>query len=216
VQVALLNSISPQHLLDVLGVAGVLLILFSETGLLVGFFLPGDTLLFSAGAATVSPNQLHLHLPLGWLLIAGVAGAIIGAQTGFEIGRRAGPPLFRRPNSRIFNPHYVERTNRLLERFGPRRAVVLARFVPVIRTFMNPMCGVVGMPARDFTIANVVGGIVWPVLLILVGHAFGHVAILRDHIEEFVLLGFLAAVLPVAFEIARRGSQGARSRRSAK
>src|SRR3954470_8578927 len=98
----MLGPLAPQHLLDVLGVAGVFLILFAETGLLVGIVLPGDSLLFVAGYATVADNSLpgDLHLPLGWLLLAAATGAIVGAQVGHEFGRRAGPALFRRPGSR--------------------------------------------------------------------------------------------------------------------
>lgn len=201
---ALAGVLSSNHLLASLGVAGVLLILFAETGLLVGFFLPGDTLLFAAGAATVTPNSLHQRFPIGWLMVAGVIGAVAGAQTGYEIGRRAGPALFDRPDRRLFRREYVERADALLMRFGARRAVVLARFVPVVRTFMNPLCGVGSMSTRDFTVANVIGGAVWPVLLILLGHGFGHVAIIRDHIEELVLLGFLSATVPLAVEAIRR------------
>src|SRR3954469_20321918 len=100
------GALAPQHLLDGLGVFGVLLVLFAETGLLVGIVLPGDSLLFVAGYATVRGNSLpgDLHLPLGWLLVAAAVGAIVGAQVGYEFGRRAGPSLFRRPQSRLFRP----------------------------------------------------------------------------------------------------------------
>src|SRR3954471_13192154 len=115
-----LGALAPQHLLDALGVVGVSLILFAETGLLVGVILPGDSLLFVAGYATVRGNALpgDLHLPLGWLLVAAAVGAIVGAQVGFELGRRAGPALFRRPESRLFRAEHVERTAVVLERFG--------------------------------------------------------------------------------------------------
>src|SRR3954464_15725353 len=107
-----LGPLSPQHLLDVLGVVGVLLVLFAETGLLIGVILPGDSLLFVAGYATVQGNSLpgDLHFPLGWLLIAAAVGAILGAQVGFWIGRRAGPALFSRPDSRLFRRDYVDKT----------------------------------------------------------------------------------------------------------
>src|SRR3954471_18500488 len=139
-----LGALAPQHLLDALGVIGVSLILFAETGLLVGVILPGDSLLFVAGYATVRGNSLpgDLHLPLGWLLVAAPVGAIVGAQVGYEIGRRAGPSVFRRQESRFFKPEYVERTRALLARFGAARAIVLARFVPIVRTLLNPLAGV--------------------------------------------------------------------------
>lgn len=201
-----LGALAPQHLLDVLGVVGVLLILFAETGLLVGVILPGDSLLFVAGYATVSDNSLpgDLQLALGWLLAAAAFGAIVGAQVGYELGRRVGPALFRRPDSRLFRPAHVERTAAVLERFGTGRAVVLARFVPIVRTFLNPLVGMVGMPARTFALWNVVGGLLWTVGLILLGHAIGNVRIVREHIELLAIGVVLLSVLPLAFEMTRR------------
>ncbi|MDQ1697607.1 MAG: rane-associated protein [Frankiaceae bacterium] len=218
VQVALLGSLSAQHLLDVLGVAGVLVILFAETGLLLGFFLPGDSLLFVAGYATVAHNSLGFTLSLAALLVLAPVGAILGAQTGYELGRRAGPALFRRADSRFFRAEYVEKTRDVFEQFGPGRAVVLARFVPVVRTFLNPMAGTVGMPARQFTIWNVAGGLLWTVGLILLGHGLGNVDFVRRHIEVLVICVVVLSVAPLLFELTRRGSRarrqgGSRARR---
>jgi membrane-associated protein len=211
---ALLGPIAPANLIDTLGVLGVLLILFAETGLLVGFFLPGDSLLFVAGYATVAGNSLHLHLPLGWLLVAAAVGAIAGAETGYFLGLRAGPALFRKPEAKFFRQDYVERTDRAFLRFGPARAVVIARFVPVIRTFMNPMAGVVRMPVREFTIWNVTGGLMWTVGLVLLGHWVGHVSVVRKHIELLVLLVVVLSVLPLLTHIVRE-TRRARSARGA-
>jgi membrane-associated protein len=211
---ALLGPIAPANLIDTLGVLGVLFILFAETGLLLGFFLPGDSLLFVAGYATVAGNLLHLHLPLGWLLLAAAVGAIAGAETGYFLGLRAGPALFHKPEARFFRQDYVERTDRAFLRFGPARAVVMARFVPVVRTFMNPMAGVVRMPVRDFTIWNVVGGLLWTVGLVLLGHWVGHVSVVRKHIELLVLLVVVLSVLPLLMHIVRE-TRNARSGRAA-
>ena len=204
VDASVLGSISPQHLLRVLSEAALPLVLFAETGLLLGFFLPGDSLLFVAGYATVAGNSLHLRLSLPIVLILAPIGAILGAQVGYEIGRRAGPRLFARPDSRLFKSEYVERTGTVFNEFGARRAVVLARFIPIIRTFLNPMAGTVRMPIRDFTIWNVVGGVVWTVGLILLGHGLGHVSFVRKHIEVLVLFVVLLSVSPLLFEISRR------------
>ena len=179
VDASVLGSISPQHLLKVLSEAALPLILFAETGLLLGFFLPGDSLLFIAGYATVADNSLRLHLSLPIVLVLAPIGAIIGAQVGYEIGRRAGPRLFARPESRLFRTEYVDKTAEVFTDFGPRRAVVLARFIPIVRTFLNPMAGTVRMPVRDFTIWNIVGGVLWTVGLILLGHGLGHVSFVR-------------------------------------
>ena len=210
VAASVLGSISPQHLLKVLSEAAVPLILFAETGLLLGFFLPGDSLLFVAGYATVSHNTLHLHLSLPVLLVLAPIGAIVGAQVGYEIGRRAGPRLFSRPESRLFRTEYVDRTAGVFNEFGARRAVVVARFIPIVRTFLNPMAGTVRMPLRDFTIWNVVGGLLWTDGLLLLGHALGHVGPVRTHIEVLVLLVVLLSVSPLLFEIVRRHRESRR------
>ena len=204
VDASLLHSISAQSLIDSLGLAGVVLILFAETGVLLGFFLPGDSLLFVAGYATVGGNSLHLHLSLVALLVLAPIGAVLGAQVGFELGRRAGPTLFRRPNSRLFRREYVERTAAVFEQFGLPRAVVIARFVPVVRTFLNPMAGVIGMPPRRFALWNAVGGVAWTAGLVLLGHGLGHVSVMRTHIELLVLAVVILSVLPLVYEVTRR------------
>jgi membrane-associated protein len=201
-----LGPLAPQHLLDVFGVVGVMLILFAETGLLIGIVLPGDSLLFLAGYATVSDNSLpgNLHLPLGWLIVAAAVGALAGAQVGYELGRRAGPAVFRRPESLFFKPSHVERTRDVLDRFGAGRAVVLARFVPIVRTLLNPMAGAAGVPARPFALWNVAGGLLWTVGLILLGHGVGNVDFVRKHIEVLAVLVVLISLGPLAFELTRR------------
>jgi membrane-associated protein len=208
---ALLESVSAQHLIEVLGVIGIFLILFAETGLLLGFFLPGDSLLFVAGYATVSGNALHLDLPLAPLLVVAPLGAIIGAHVGYEFGRRAGPRLFNRPRSRLFRPEYVERSAALLERFGVGRAVVVARFVPIVRTFLNPLAGTVQVPLRTFTIWNVVGGVFWTISLILLGHAIGDVKFIRNNIEALALTIVAISVTPLLFEVSRHAVRNRRS-----
>jgi membrane-associated protein len=209
---ALLGSLSPTNLLHTLGVLGVLLIMFAETGLLVGFFLPGDSLLFVAGYATVKGNSLPgaLHYSLISVIVAAAIGALFGAQVGYWIGLRAGPALFRRPDARLFKHSYVERAQAAFARFGPGRAVVLARFVPIIRTFMNPLAGTVRMPLAQFTVWNVVGGLVWTVGLVVLGHFVGNVGPIRRHIELLALLVVVVSVLPLLVHIARE----ARSARS--
>ena len=204
VDASVLHSISAQSLINSLGLVGVGLILFAETGVLLGFFLPGDSLLFVAGYATVGGNSLHLHLSLAGLLVLAPIAAVLGAQVGFELGRRAGPTLFRRPDSRLFRQEYVDRTAAVFEQFGLPRAVVIARFVPVVRTFLNPMAGVVGMPVRRFALWNVVGGVAWTVGLVLLGHGLGHVPALRKHIELVILAVVVLSVLPLVYEVTRR------------
>jgi len=215
---ALLSSISPAHLIDTLGVFGVFLILFAETGLLVGFFLPGDSLLFVAGYATTAGSLKNLGLthalPFWGVLAAAIAGALVGAQVGYYLGQRGGPALFRRPDARFFKHEYVDRTEAAIARFGPARAVVIARFVPVLRTFMNPMAGAIRMSIRLFTVWQVVGGLIWTVGLVVLGHYIGHVGPIRKHIEIFVLLVIVISVLPLLVHIGRE-QRRARSGRAA-
>lgn len=200
---ALLSSISPQHLLSTFGVVGVLVVIFVQLGLLVGFFLPGDSLLFIAGYATDRHTTLGFHMPLGWLLLAAAAGAIAGGQLGFEIGRRAGTSLHERPDSRWFKQEYAVRTDRFLERFGAARAVILSRFVPVVRTFTSPIVGVAGVSRSRYIIANVVGGLVWTVPIVLLGHYIGHVSFIRKYIEVLAVIAVAGSIIPALIHMAR-------------
>ncbi len=186
------------------GVVGLCLFIFAETGLLIGFFLPGDTLLFLAGALTVSGS--NPHVPLGSLMIGTAIAAILGAQLGWFIGAKAGPVLFDRPQSKLFNPHNVARAHSLLERFHYGVAIVLSRFIPVVRTFINPVCGVAQIPGRKFLFWNVIGGVLWTQLLILLGRALGPAV----HIDKYILpIVAAVAVLSIAGVLweARRGGQ---------
>jgi membrane-associated protein len=198
-----LGALAPQHLLELLGVIGVLLILFAETGLLVGVILPGDSLLFVAGYATVQGNSLpgDLDFPLGWLLVAAAAGAIIGAQVGFWLGRRAGPALFSRPDSRLFRRDYVDKTAAVLEQFGTGRAIVLARFVPIVRTFAPIVAGVSGMEYKTFVRFNVVGGLVWSIGVTMLGYFLGQVDWIESNLEITILVVVGFSFLPIAWEL---------------
>jgi membrane-associated protein len=200
---ALLAAISPSHLLSTFGVIGVLVVIFVQTGLLIGFFLPGDSLLFLAGYATDRHNSLGLHLPLGWLVLAAAGAAIVGGQLGFEVGRRAGLTLHERPDTRLFKKEYAARADRFLDRFGATRAVVLSRFVPVVRTFTSPIVGVAGVPVASYTAANVVGGLVWTVPIILLGHWLGHISFIRKYVEVLAVVAVVASIVPMLIHMSR-------------
>ncbi len=192
-------GLDPKKIFDSLSPYGELvawLIIFAETGLLIGFFLPGDSLLFTAG---VLAGQAKLDL---WLLLPGVVvAAVLGDQLGFLIGRRVGPPLFRRPDSRFFKQEYVERTHAFFERYGPK-AVVLARFVPVVRTFTPVMAGVGRMNHRIFTIYNIIGAVLWAIGVTLLGYALGNA--IGGNIDNYLLpliaLVVFISLLPAFFE----------------
>jgi membrane-associated protein len=203
---ALLGAIAPSHLLSTFGVIGVLVVIFVQTGLLVGFFLPGDSLLFLAGYATDRHNSLGFHLSLGWLLVAAAGGALVGGQLGFEVGRRAGATLAERPDSRWFSRASVERANRFLARFGATRAVVLSRFVPVVRTFTSPIVGVAGVPTAAYTTANLIGAFAWTVPIVLLGHWLGHISFIRKYVEVIAVLAVVLSIVPALVHMARHRS----------
>ncbi|HEX4017663.1 MAG TPA: DedA family protein [Frankiaceae bacterium] len=175
------NLLDSKSLISSWGLVGLLAIIFAETGLLIGFFLPGDTLLFLAGAVTVAHSDPHL--PLAGVMIGTALASIIGAQVGWLIGAKAGPKIFDRPRSRLFDPHNVARAHSLLDRFHYGLAIVVSRFVPVVRTFINPVCGVAEIPARAFLVWNIIGGILWTQLIVLLGRALGP----KVHIDKYIL-----------------------------
>src|ERR1700712_2305698 len=155
----MVNPLDAHALLDSAGPAAVFLVLFAETGLLIGFFLPGDSLLFTAGVLTATSAGATGHLPLVPTLLCAAAGALLGAQCGYLIGVRAGRPLLARGNARVRAA--ATRTEATLERYGVAKALVLSRFVPVVRTVVSPVAGALGIPARTFLAWQVVGGLLW-------------------------------------------------------
>ncbi|GAA5058126.1 membrane-associated protein [Thermocatellispora tengchongensis] len=196
------------------GLIGILAIIFAETGLLIGFFLPGDSLLVVAGigaSATVAAEVgLDRPFPLPVLLVGAPLCAIAGAQLGHLIGAKTGPRLFSRPDSRLFKQKYVERARHYFERFGPARAVVLARFIPIVRTFLNPVAGMLGIPPRRFLLWNVVGGVLWTDGLLLLGYLIGTRI---PHIDRYILPGaaliILLSVIPIVREVLRNRREAA-------
>jgi membrane protein DedA with SNARE-associated domain len=204
------NVLDPKSLIATFGLIGVLVIIFAETGLLVGFFLPGDTLLVTAGIYTAANTELAHPLPLPVLMIGAPLCAIAGAQVGHFLGAKYGRKLFERPNSRIFRQEHVEKAEHYFNKFGPAKAVVLARFVPVVRTFLNPLAGMLEMSAMNFFVWNVVGGVLWTETIILIGRFLGERV---KGIDKFVLpvvaLAVLVSVVPVVREVLRGRSSDA-------
>ncbi|UGQ15099.1 VTT domain-containing protein [Yinghuangia sp. ASG 101] len=201
------NVLDATSVISTFGLIGILAIIFAETGLLVGFFFPGDSMLFLAGVAASSSAEkvVGTTLPLTWLLIGAPLCAIAGAQLGHLIGTKAGPKMFNKPNSKLFKKEYVEKAEHYFEKFGPAKAVVLARFIPIVRTFLNPVAGVLEMPARKFFVWNVVGGVVWTVGIILAGYFLGDA--IGDSIDKYLLPGIAVIVvislLPIIIEVFR-------------
>lgn len=202
------SLMDPGWWLGSLGAVGIFAVLFAETGLFVGFFLPGDSLLFTAGAlCAATPARLS---PL-WVLLAAFAGAVCGAQTGYLIGRRAGVALHR--SSRI--PHLSQaatRGGRMLSRFGVGRTLVLARFIPVVRSVINPLAGAVDIPVREFTSWQVAGAAIWTVSMTAVGYV---AARLIPGVTRYVMPALaVATAASVALAILRavRARRGRRAR----
>lgn len=189
---------------------GVLLIIFAECGLLVGFFLPGDSLLFTAGLM-IGTGWIDVPLWLACVLL--VIAACVGNLTGYAIGRRAGPALFNRPDSRLFKREYVDKTHEFFERYGAR-AIILARFVPIVRTFITVIAGVGKMDFRKYAIYTTIGGVLWAAGLTILGFFLGNIAFIRENLEAMVVLIVLISVLPIGVEYLRARSQNRKDNRS--
>ena len=216
-----LNPLDPQDLIQTFGLIGVFAILFAETGLLIGFFLPGDSLLFLAGVAAsqVAVEVVGTRLPIVPLLIGAPIFAIAGAQLGHYLGARYGRRMFERPDSRLFKKEYVAKAEYYFNKFGPAKAIVLARFIPIVRTFLNPVAGVLGVPARQFFVWNVVGGVLWTDGILLAGWALAKQitdVIPADKIDTYLLpaivLIVLISAIPIFVEIYRNWRDRRRSR----
>jgi membrane-associated protein len=173
-------------------------IVFAETGLLVGCFLPGDSLLITAGLLASAG-----HLNIWWLNLLLMAAAIVGDSTGYAIGGRLGPRIFTREKSLLFNPKHVERTRRFYEKYGPK-TIVIARFVPIIRTFAPVLAGVGAMQYRRFVTYNVAGGIGWVASMSWAGYLLGNaVPNISRHMHVLVIIIIVLSCVPIAVEIYR-------------
>ena len=181
---------NPQHLLENFGTVGLIAIVFAETGLLVGFFLPGDSMLVTAGvfAGAGHLNLFHLNAVL-------IAAAILGDTVGYWFGRKTGPALFRRPKSLFFNPEHLRRAHDFYEKHGGK-TIVLARFMPFIRTFAPIVAGMGRMEYRRFLTFNVFGGALWVLSMTLIGYFLGRIPGVREHIETVILVVVFLSILP--------------------
>ncbi len=185
----------PEGLQRLIKAGGYLLlfaIVFAETGLLIGFFLPGDSLLFIAGFFVSSTGALSLPLLMVLLSIAAIAGDTVG----YFIGRKAGPAIFSRPDSRFFKRKHLDSAHEFYEKHGPK-TIVLARFVPIVRTFAPTVAGAAGMEYRQFIVYNVIGGIGWICSMLLLGFFLGGIPIVKNNLEKAVLLIVFLSILPM-------------------
>lgn len=198
----ILHFLNPEYLLATFGqlfFAVACLMIFAETGLLAGFFLPGDSLLFALGLFIAS-GQIDVPLWLAVVLLA--LSAFAGDQTGYWIGRKLGPAVFNKPKSRLFRPENVEAAHAFFERYGSR-AVVLAHFVPIMRTFIPVSAGIAKLEWRKYTLYNLIGIMFWAVGVTLLGAALGSNAWVKANLE-LVLIGFVViSFVPIALEVLR-------------
>lgn len=209
--------LNPTALLSSYGAIGLFVVLFAETGLLIGFFLPGDSLLFAAGLACATTPGATVHMSLPAVMAAAGGGALIGAQTGYLIGRSAGPALLRRSRSRKLHQG-AERAAAMLNRYGPGKAVLLARFIPVVRTVANPMAGALGVPRGLFTIWQVAGGLLWSLGVTAAGYGLGSaIPGVDQYLLPAIAVIVILSLLPLVFEARRaRKTSKARGERAAR
>ena len=204
--------LDPDTLLRTGGLLLLLAVVFAESGLLIGFFLPGDSLLFTAGLLAAAGAAGPFDVPLWLLLVTVPLAAIVGDQVGYAIGRKAGPAVFRRPDSRLFQQEYVDKAYAYFERYGGR-TIVIARFVPIVRTFAPVVAGVGRMRYRTFVAYNIFGGLLWGAGVTTLGYFLGQVQFVADNVEA-IILGIVAlSVLPIVIEVlrARRADRGPRN-----
>lgn len=213
---ALLPSwLDPETLISNGGYALLFLIIFAESGLLIGFFLPGDSLLFTAGAVAAGAfasveamKDVDLNI---WVLIAGcIIAAILGDQVGYAIGRKAGPRVFSREESRLFKRSHVEKGTEFFMKYGGK-AIILARFVPIVRTFVPTIAGVSDMPYSHFIRFNVIGGLLWGGGVTALGYVFGSQQFVKDNFEIAIFAVVAISLLPIVFEIVKHRRERART-----
>ncbi|KES06429.1 membrane protein [Streptomyces toyocaensis] len=190
--------LSPDYLIETFSLPGILLIVFAESGLFA--FLPGDSLLFTAGLFVAEGTYISQPLWLVCTLI--VMAAVIGDQVGYMIGKFFGPRLFNRPNSKLFKQENLEKAHEFMEKYGPK-AIVLARFVPIVRTFAPIVAGAGRMKYRTFLTYNLIGGVAWGCGVTLAGYWLGQIELIKTNIEPILVLIVLISVVPIIIEYLR-------------
>jgi membrane-associated protein len=208
IHAAVIPWLDPNTLIQSFGpyaIIGLGLVVFAETGLLIGFLLPGDTLLISAGVLSV-PSVQHAmaggmgggraHLDILWVCVAITVGAFLGGEAGYFIGHKAGPRIFQKNEGGLFSKANVDRTNAFFTKYGAL-AVIIARFVPVVRTFAPVAAGVGHMPRAKYSLYNFIGAFIWGTGLTLFGFGVGHIPVVADFVEKYIDLVLLGVVIVV-------------------
>ncbi|GAA2763949.1 VTT domain-containing protein [Streptomyces paradoxus] len=198
--------LSPDYLISTFSLPGILLIVFAESGLFA--FLPGDSLLFTAGLFVAEGTYITQPLWLVCTLI--VLAAVIGDQVGYMIGKFLGPKLFNRPNSKLFKQENLDKAHEFMEKYGPK-AIVLARFVPIVRTFAPIVAGAGRMKYRTFLTYNIIGGIAWGTGVTLAGYWLGQIGFIKKNVESILMLIVLLSIVPIIIEYLRDRSKKKRA-----
>ena len=202
-----MHWLDPQYLLDQLGdyaLWGAAAVIFAECGLLIGFFLPGDSLLFTVGLLV---SQGTVPEPLWLCCVVLSIAAIVGNASGYAIGNKVGPRIFQREDSRLFKKKYVDKTHDFFEKYG-NRAIVLARFVPIVRTFITVLAGVGDMAFRRFMLYTGIGGVLWASGVTVLGYFLGQVDFVRNNLEVMLVAIVAVSVVPIGVEVLRaRGAE---------
>lgn len=196
----------PQQLINNLGDVAfwvVLGIIFAECGILLGFFLPGDSLLFITGLCIAS-GIISVNIWVAVILL--IIVAIAGNLTGYWIGYKAGPALFKKPDSKLFRKEYVEKTHGFFEKYGAR-AIILARFVPIVRTFITAVAGIGRMNFREYFVYSSIGAVLWAGLVTVAGYFLGDIDVVKNNIEKVLILIVLLSVIPIVIEFIRHKRQ---------
>ena len=206
-----MNLFDAQSIVTDLGLIGILVILFAETGLLIGIAFPGDSLLFMAGIAASGTGAALLNgnkLPVVELFIGAPIAAITGSYVGRWLGKKYGRKLFDRPDGRFFTQARVIQTEKWLEKYGIGKALILARFIPFIRTLINPLVGIINIPTKVYMIWNALGAIIWTDGILLLGFLFGEK--IEGSVDRYLLplvgLIIFLSILPIVVELLRKNN----------
>ncbi len=204
-------GLDPNKILDSVGTLGLFAIVFAESGIMIGFFLPGDSLLFTAGLLSATRNVLW---PFPVLLIGCAVAAILGDQVGYMFGNKTGPRLFSKPESRLFKREHLQRAEDFYERHGSK-TIVIARFVPVVRTFAPIVAGASNMRYRTFVLYNIVGGVAWSTTMLCLGYGLGKkFPKIGDYLDYAVVIIIVLSLIPIAFEYLRQRRKASKASRT--